>query len=356
MKIGILTHHFIANFGAFLQAYALQNVVQGLFPQDEVKIINYIDFKHFIINNGGWFRYYFRQETFKIWVQKICLPMSFYNARRKYMSLTSRCYTSRGINKLGFDVIIVGSDEVWNFNDDKSNSKIKFGIGLKPLKLISYAASIGNSKLYPEVPSYVKNGLKKFSAISVRDSVGQKFVEQVIGKSPIKVLDPTFLIDLPTEKVNLPVKKYILFYYAEKLPQIIAEQIFTYAQDHGMAVYGAGEGNKRYTAITINLTPFQWVWMFKHARFIITGTFHGAALSIENKKQFWVYLTQENRKIKVRDLLNMFEINDREIADSFDFSKAVQSHEIDYSKVGLQKKREESLEYLRTAINVHEIY
>ena len=43
MKIGILTHHYINNFGAFLQAYALQTALQEMYPNDEVQIIDSIE-------------------------------------------------------------------------------------------------------------------------------------------------------------------------------------------------------------------------------------------------------------------------------------------------------------------------
>ena len=78
MKIGILTHHFIANFGAFLQAYALQEAIKREHPNDEVVIINYIHLKHFIINTGGWFRFYAGRETISEWIQKIQLPRTFF--------------------------------------------------------------------------------------------------------------------------------------------------------------------------------------------------------------------------------------------------------------------------------------
>ena len=48
MKIGILTHHYINNFGAFLQAYSLQKAVEELCPDDEVYIIDYVNRKHFV--------------------------------------------------------------------------------------------------------------------------------------------------------------------------------------------------------------------------------------------------------------------------------------------------------------------
>lgn len=50
MKIGILTHQYINNYGAFLQAWALRKAISELFPEDEVQIIDYVNVKHYIIN------------------------------------------------------------------------------------------------------------------------------------------------------------------------------------------------------------------------------------------------------------------------------------------------------------------
>ena len=44
MKIGILTHHYIKNYGAFLQVYALQENLKKAFPNDEIYVINYIPY------------------------------------------------------------------------------------------------------------------------------------------------------------------------------------------------------------------------------------------------------------------------------------------------------------------------
>ena len=43
MKIGILTHQYIDNYGAFLQAYALREAMAKAFPEDQVEIINCIN-------------------------------------------------------------------------------------------------------------------------------------------------------------------------------------------------------------------------------------------------------------------------------------------------------------------------
>lgn len=352
MKIGILTHHFIANFGAYLQAYALQEAIKREYPDDEVFIINYIHLKHFIINTGGWFRFYAGRETIGAWSQKIRLPLTFFSARHKHMNLTKRCYGTGDVNRLRLDVIVIGSDEVWNFNDAKSDAVVKFGIGLKCKRLVSYAPSVGSSNPDGVIPKYVYEGIKRFDAISVRDSMGQELIKRITGQSPLKVLDPTFLIDFPAEVVNLPDKEYILFYYAENLPKHIEDQIFDYAKIHGLAVYGAGECDKRYSGVTVNLSPFQWVWMFRNARFVITGTFHGVAFSIENERQFKVYLTQKNRIRKVNDLLKNLGIENRDIDEKFVFDLERQGNEIDYNVVRerISQKKKESLDFLKGEI------
>ena len=73
MKIGILTHQYINNYGAFLQAWALRKAISELFPEDEVQIIDYVNVKHYIINAGGWFRFYKNRETLKEWFAKVQL-------------------------------------------------------------------------------------------------------------------------------------------------------------------------------------------------------------------------------------------------------------------------------------------
>lgn len=65
------------------------------------------------------------------------------------------CFTAEQINKLGLDTIIVGSDEVWNYNDSKSVSPVKFGEGLTCKNLISYAPSAGNSSI-ENLPDFAK--------------------------------------------------------------------------------------------------------------------------------------------------------------------------------------------------------
>lgn len=352
MKIGIITHHAVVNFGAYWQACSLLKTVQALYPDSEVYIINFIQPKHLFINNVGWFLFYKNRNNVRHWNNVFRLPFALYAERKKHMPLTKMCFTAEQINKLGLDTIIVGSDEVWNYNDSKSVSPVKFGEGLTCKNLISYAPSAGNSSI-ENLPDFAKKGIKRYNSISVRDYTTENLVFQVTGKHPQIVLDPTLLANWEVN-VDSPVKKkdYILFYYCEHLPVHIKTQIFDYAHKNGLAVYGAGDSDKDYDECTVNLTPEEWVAMFKNARFVFTGTFHGVIFSILNHRQFKVYLTNKGRIAKVGNLLSYFSIKDREIDNHYIFDLEKQRSEIDYASIDriIDKQRLESLNYLRDSI------
>lgn len=354
MKIGILTHQYINNYGAFLQAWALRKAISELFPEDEVQIIDYVNVKHYIINAGGWFRFYKNRETLKEWFAKVQLPNTFAKARNQEMILSKRCFNARQINELAFDCIVVGSDEVWNYRDTKGNAELKFGVGLTCKNLIAYAPSVGKTAADEVVPQYVIDGIRKFKRISARDDLTEQLVEQVTGKTPKRVLDPTFLAEFPRAELKANRRPYILFYYCENLPENILNQIFSYAKEHGLAVYGAGECDKRYSEVTVNLTPFEWVEMFRNAEFVFTGTFHGAVFSILNRRQFKVYLTNESRIKKVTALLSELQITNRSIKEDFCFDLESMKSEINYEKVYdvIEQNRQSSKQYLKDAIGM----
>ena len=189
MKIGILTHQYINNYGAFLQAWALREAIAELFPNDEVQIIDYVNLKHFIINVGGWFRFYKNKESLSDWVLKIRLPITFAKARKKYMNLTPICYKAKDIEKLGLDYVVVGSDEVWNYRETKGNARVKFGIGLNNERLVAYAPSVGQTHEL-NVPEYVKEGILQFKAVSARDQLTEQLAEEIRNEEIERVTDP----------------------------------------------------------------------------------------------------------------------------------------------------------------------
>ena len=351
MKIGILTHHSINNFGAFLQAWALQEKLKSLFPADEVYIINYIIPKQNVINVGGFFRFYPGTETPVSWLNKITQPGIFADSRRKYMNLTKPVYNADQINSLGLDCIVIGSDEVWNYLDPKGFSLIKFSAGLTAERIVAYAPSTGKST-GNDAPENVREAMRGFTGLSARDAGAQNLCVSALGVKPTLVCDPTFLSRTPAvgnDKIKkLTEKPYVLFYYCNGIPRELKKTITDKARAEGYEVLGAGEYDKLYSQMSVRLDPFEWAELFSRAEYVYTGTFHGVVFSILNRKDFRVYASIESRVKKIAALLGQFGIGDRSInADNISAAEA-----IDYTKVYgyIEKLRETSGDYLRRAV------
>lgn len=356
MKIGIITHHYIKNYGAFLQTYALQQYLTETYPDAEVVIVNYVKRKHQIINIGGCFRFFWKKESIGAYLEKIKIPGTFSKAEKQYLNITKKVRNAEEINALELDAIIIGSDEVWHY-EDKSASPIKFAVGLKADKIISYAPSCGGVNLDHPIPNYVQEGLKKFTSLSARDDLSEQLVQRVLNITPARVLDPTLLYDFPvyedafTRKIKQ--EKYLLMYFCERLPEEGHQKIRDYADAHGWKIYGAGEYAKYYSEITINVSPFQWVEMFRNAQFVLTGTFHGAVFSLITQRNFAAYVTNPSRVKKVNSLLGEFDLTDR-IFEAGEIARMehLMDTSIDYSRFNERKEqvRQSSYAFLEQAL------
>ncbi len=90
-----------------------------------------------------------------------------------------------------YDAIVVGSDEVWNFRHPwYGGTPIFFGDGLRPGRLVSYAASFGNHGAWDGISDEWGRKLGRFDSISVRDENSWHLVRDGTGREPPIVLDP----------------------------------------------------------------------------------------------------------------------------------------------------------------------
>ena len=351
MKIGILTHHYIKNYGAFLQTYALQETLKKEFPDDDIYVINYINRRHLCINIGGWFRFNPKKDSIRSYLQKITIPHIFNKFEKKYLKTTKKVYNVKQVNNLNFDCIIIGSDEVWNYDDKKSYDPIKFGKGLTCKKIITYAPSIGKANLN-HIPKEIKEGLKNIESFSAREDGAEKLVKKLTNKECKRVLDPTLLYEFPIyhSKIvdRLKNEKYILMYYCDGLPKEQKNKIIDYAKKKGLKIYGAGEYKQWFDNFPINIDPFEWVEMYRNAEMVFTGTFHGTVFSIKSQKNFFNYTNNPSRIKKVGSLLKQLKIEDRIIKT--EELKRIKS--IDYNKINAELKKEQSysIDYLHKNI------
>ena len=100
-----------------------------------------------------------------------------------------------------YDVVVVGSDEVWNlFHPWYGAHPLFFGDRIKSERLISYAATFGNYPASAGLPQEWTDELLNFDWLSVRDDNSRRIVENATGLEPQLVLDPALQFSVKPEE------------------------------------------------------------------------------------------------------------------------------------------------------------
>lgn len=344
MKVGILTFQNSFNFGAQLQAYALQRTISKI--GYSVDVVNYSmtagNFKSNMIFKS------------KLAVKSLLLnPKKFYEFRKRF-NLSKIKYNNSNIKEADdvYDIYVTGSDQVWNPEYCRKTNVYLLGFTKK--SRISYAASFGVSDIDDCLYDYYKNNLEKFNAISLREKVGCNLCKKIINRKNYHVIDPTLLLSKEDWNNDFSLKndceKYVLIYMLEYSQDLLDAGI-KYANAKKMK-YKVISGTPRAfykKGVQYGMHPIKFLKLFYNAEYIFTNSFHGTIFSINFKKQFFVKLLVKNEKVNSRltDIMKEFNLEDR-----FIYNKVDNDNKINYKKVDsiLLEKRKESLNYLITKL------
>lgn len=346
MKIGILTFHDGINHGTYLQVYALSRMLSINYSTDEIKVINYKN------NQNFWNEYkifIFQKNIFNV-IRNILKILKFKKIM-PLLKLTKFISNYEEVNKENFDIIIYGSDEIWNYSHSFIElDKIYFGFGLICKNKISYAPSFSEAE-FKNLPKELENFPSNFKHLSVRDSYSKNIIQEINDTLvPKIVLDPTFLYDFNQEVVNNNEKKFILLYCAG-LENDFINRIIEFSKEAELVIIAIGYKMNFAKKNIISLDPFEWIGYFKSAEYVITNTFHGTVFSIKYNKKF-VSIPKEDKKNKIVSILNRFDLSNR-LCMNEKFIKNILVEDIDYFRVNklIENYKKESLDFLSSAIS-----
>lgn len=353
MKIGIMTFWWSDdNYGQLLQCYALQQYLRE--HGHEPFLIRY-DPRNDYIPTSLWrrlikalhpkllVRFLFsviknRQKKNKKIYELKNHPRNFNSFRNEYICQSEkiyRTYAELKENPPDADCYIVGSDQVWNFQNMKLNRCKKpihayfLDFGKKSTKRGSYAASWGQIDISDEYKNEITPLLSKFNYISVREKSGLVLCQVCGVKNAELRCDPTLLLSADhyrrlysTEKNLNSTKRYILVYRLGNPCDFPIKKIFNWVKERNLDVIYVTANNlydsykKEYPTIS------QWLSLVDNADYVITNSFHCCVFSlIFNKKLAVVPLNSsaEGMNSRIETLFELFGIKPRWIK-SDDFS------------------------------------
>lgn len=311
-KVGIITFHTADNYGAVLQAYALQEYIRRHLKCD-VEIIDFNTpiheqehrifkpapdiFRLIIYGLFNLVHYFSLKQRIK----------RFKEFRLKRLHLSSRRYTSEYdfLNNIQqYDFYISGSDQVFN-------PKVRYrdcyylGFPKNRGKKIAYAPSFGLSAFSQEDTAYIKRMTSDFGLLSCREKNGADFLSSLLNREIPVVCDPVFLLTKQEWEAHIPrcsENEPFIFVYdlcggyqdielAKKVSHALGNIKIICATTHTRVYYSG-------VKVFRNMGPFELLSYIRGSECVVTDSFHGTALSLVLEKKVISYIA--NKKVSSR--------------------------------------------------------
>lgn len=377
VKVGVITIVNVDNYGAELQAFATVKTLQKMGYKAE--LINYpfykdprhkatksskpvfaIPFKRKLVEWISPKLNYWRNNFLNAAVTKQ-RKYSFAQFHKDNTAFSREYRTIDGLYEanMHYDAYIVGSDQVWNPYNNTSLDPYFLKFAPKDKKRIAYASSFGVSRLPDYTHAYYKDALQNLTDVGVREENAVMMVRDVADKQAEWVLDPTLLItgyewDKYAKEVKGVPEKYVLIYEPSVCPyvKILAKHI---AKIIGVKVVRLGMNKASDDDITDVLVagPAEYLWLFRHAAFVVTDSFHGTAFSINmNKNFFTVNLARRHNGSRKTSLLKLVGMSERLMEENAPLPGSERLN-VDFTNANklLIDAREKSLNFLKKAID-----
>lgn len=340
MRIGILTYHRADNFGALLQAYALTAYLRS--EGHEAEIIDYrckkIEAQYHVFSPQILFT---RKNVFvslREYLQRFTNVKDRMTRRRKIEAFRKQyipmSVSLRSIQQpLGYDIIITGSDQVWNFHMNKGSENVyllDFPM-LEHTQRVAYAASSEHNGNGNIGNAYLKYCLKRFGKISVRETFLKEFLQKLVDRDMQVCLDPTFLLpkDQYEKIAQKPMRsKYVLVYHMTYAPEVLplACKVAKERNAEVVELFGSFMVHNDASHVTV-WNPAEVIGYIACAEIIFTTSFHGLALSLILNKDVWV--VNKGQNFRQQHLLALAGLSHRMLFDMQDYTEA----SIDYVRV-----------------------
>lgn len=360
IKIGILTFHKSINTGAFIQCYSLITRLMKDFPDEKIEVIDYCTKKtkerysyhllEYVFSACKTLKY---SEDRRSSIRKmggrikglILNPRLLRDRKKEYKLfkevwgggrrfLSDESLITDDMNRFfetyknKYDIVIVGSDCVWQYEAYPFPNVYFLNEKLSPIKM-SYAACASNfrfDRLTSSDKKIVMDSLKAFQYIGVRDIQSEGFMDALSTKLDYEHnCDPAFLLEVDKVPVdrNLVRKKLEdagvdfskkivgIQLRCEALGEKIADCL-DLGSDYQYVIIRKRNSISNIFIDTLN--PLEWSIVFGFFDVIITDFFHAAIMSVKNNVAPLAFDTDFNHfdrnQTRICDLMTRLNLRD----------------------------------------------
>lgn len=364
MRLLLVTIFDVNNYGATFQAYASARFLGKI---KEVNIINmqnnYLDLSSKVIRYNFSPRGFLRsaKDIFRL-KPRYELTKKFKKFNEQYLPLTKRFNKITDIVDIlnPEDILIVGSDQLWNPRVVSGNNGFEdlyFLDFAKENKKMTMATSVGGYQFNSTEKNILREKLETFSYITVREETTAELFRKEVREDVECIIDPTLLISKEeweeiSSNMNHLKKEDFLIVYALRPDKKFMKIVDHISKKYNLKVVSIDQepfANYKTDFHCKNAGPEDFLYYFLNASFVITNSFHGTAFSINFHKNF-VTITPEHGAERVENLLKRFDLSNRMIENENDLKNL--NLEINFNTINTQLEniRTETFNKMRAAI------
>lgn len=372
MKVGIITFHNVNNYGAVLQAYALQKSIMKLGGQCDIidyhrknlrdvllwqknKILCQLKGRpdHQGYSNMEFIHMFFNTMFFNN--KKVATKFEDFRLRLS-MSRPVNGDTVKSLNGK-YDLYLSGSDQVWNCGRVYLDKSYFLDFVDDDDKKGSYAASFGIKVIPDKYRKEYEKLLEGYKYLSVRETSGAVIIRELIHREAKVVLDPTLLLDkeewLPLIGLNKKSKQVIVVYMLEYSENLLAfARSLSHKTGYPVRLLNKPFKHKVKEEYRTDVGPIEWLKEIQNAEYVVTNSFHGVAFSINFNKNFFVEIAEERIRgamaSRIENILKTFGLEERLIRQGVQADRYSSPLNINYDKINrrLLMLRADSVSYL----------
>lgn len=314
MKSLTVTYHHTTNYGAVLQAYALQQTLLSLGHENQILETSVVKKK----------RRFSLRELYLFMVSKLRakkvsrLKLYFESFHQERLFLTKPFTSMEELrnNYPEVDCLITGSDQVWKFSTTPRflDSRL-LNFGPETAIRFSYAASMEELNYTEEEKQKLKAALKSFKGISVREESAKQYIESFTPYKVERLLDPVFLLTkekwIGIEKVPRLSGPYILCYQVQSNKRIesVARRL---KRETGFPIVSICNGPIRWMRSDFyfhDVSIEEFIGFYHNARYIVSASFHGVAMGLVFEKPVYAMI-KTARANRIKEVMHLFGLDD----------------------------------------------
>ena len=364
----------MSNYGTALQAYALQRYLQ-LNYGDDVELIDYIYPNSTHKQKRSLYKRL--KGVARITLEYVVCHRAvknrlFKDFRNRYFKLSNKQlhnYQQLAKECPQYDLYITGSDQVWNVYTVKNDPAFYLTFLPDSAFRISFGSSFAVKEIPQEYKEYIRKWLSLYSFIGVRECSSLHVLKSLSLPENIQCVntcDPTFLLSveeydkiLVTSRIKLE-SPYILVYMLDYAfnPHPGIDVVVTELQ-RKLSCDVIIIGRKRIVRgkcikHLYKVGPAEFLWLFKHAKFVVTSSFHGTMFSLIFQRPFVAITpTEKELDVRIQDLIQIVGIKNCIVQSNItEYSYSpndIFTHEV---CLKINEYVSESKRFLQNAINV----